>query len=74
MYDIIRMVSSEQVIIMGDFNHPSIDWGNLCADTAADSVFPDLVEDCFLIQHVNEPTHKAGNILDLVLTTELDTV
>ncbi|KAJ8040768.1 hypothetical protein HOLleu_15164 [Holothuria leucospilota] len=69
LYNLIRIASTEQVFIMGDFNHPSIDWDNLCANTA-DSAFLDLIQDCFLTQHVNEPTHKLGNILDLVLTSE----
>ena len=61
-------MSKGEVIIMGDFNYGDIDWdlrksGNLGKE------FLDLVDDCFLWQHVKVPT-RGKNILDLVLSSE----
>jgi hypothetical protein len=58
---------------MGDFNHPYIDWQLLQAATPG-SEFLELTQDCFLTQHVQQPTHIQGNILDLILTSEPDMV
>ncbi len=41
-------------------------WGDL---TAAEGQFFEHINDCFLIQHVTEPT-RGNNVLDLVFTTE----
>jgi hypothetical protein len=53
---------------MGDFNYPNIDWEKLDGDTNS-LEFLNLVQDCFLVQHVNVPT-RGDNILDLVFTSE----
>ena len=61
-----------QVLVVGDFNYPSINWNTLeCA--AADEPFVDLIQDNFLTQHVHEST-RGKNILDLVLSTEKNMV
>ena len=57
----------ENSIILGDFNYPHIDWELLTANShAAD--FLDAINDNFITQHVNFPTHNGGNTLDLVLS------
>ena len=68
MFQQIRQFSRFQVVILGDFNYNDINWdrrdsGNLGKD------FLDLVNDCFLWQHVKQPT-RGNNILDLVLSSE----
>ena len=55
------------VMICGDFNHRTINWETLHSE-AEGRRFLELLMDCFLTQHVMEPTR--GEItLDLVLTT-----
>jgi hypothetical protein len=72
----IRMASAQQVLIMGDFNFPHINWSNLESNDKSSEQFLDLIQDCYLTQHVLVPT-RGNNILDLVLTSEssmVDTV
>ena len=54
---------------VGDFNFPHIDWSVLTGNTITSSCFCDFVFNCNLTQHVIEPTHVKGNILDLILTS-----
>jgi len=57
---------------MGDFNHGNID--RITGEVGVKGrEFLDLVDDCFLIQWVKGNT-RGGNMLDLVLTTELDLI
>ena len=60
---------NKPVIILGDFNYPGIEWSSLKADDNGQK-FLKLVLDCFLEQHVQEPT-RLNNILDLVLTSDI---
>ena len=50
-------------IILGDFNIHVNDESDVNAHN-----FMDIIMALGLEQHVNFPTHKAGNILDLVMT------
>ena len=68
LYSVIHRASEKQVLIMGDFNFPKINWDLLDADSQS-SEFLNLVQDCFLFQHVRIPT-RSDNILDLVFTSE----
>lgn len=68
----------KEVIVLGDFNLPTIDWtGNnfsmhLCP---VDKAFHDVFTSLGLTQWIGEPTYpRSGNILDLVLTSETDRV
>jgi len=54
---------------MGDFNYPDINWKLLRSDNAGQK-FLKLVMDCYLEQHVHQPT-RVNNILDLVFTSEI---
>jgi len=62
------------ILIMGDFNYPHMIWSTGYCTSAADSMFMDTVNDCFLYQHVTCPTrarpNQTSNILDLVFTNE----
>ncbi|KAM8723059.1 uncharacterized protein AB9X84_003160 [Acanthopagrus schlegelii] len=54
-------------IVAGDFNiHVNKEWRS---DT---DEFDSLLQCNDLTQHVNEPTHKAGNTLDLVITSNVE--
>ena len=56
-------------VIVGDFNFPDVDWCSLLGYTSLSNLFCELIFDCNLTQHVTEPTHVKGNILNLVLTS-----
>jgi endonuclease/exonuclease/phosphatase family metal-dependent hydrolase len=72
LYMAISNASRKQVLIMGDFNFPNINWVMHESDTAG-SEFRDLIMDNYLVQHVKFPTRE-NNILDLVLTSEVGMV
>ena len=65
-----NIVSSfNKCVIVGDFNFPDVDWCSLLGSTSLSNLFCEFIFDCNLTQHVTEPTHVKGNILDLVLTS-----
>ena len=76
LYQLLREVSKEQFLLMGDFNYPDVNWfyHNTDVDASSDSIeFLDCVNDCFLSQHVLQPT-RFNSILDLVFTRDPDLV
>ncbi len=65
------------LLIMGDFNHPEINWTDVTSPTDDNhkaSIFLESVRDAYLYQHVSDATHfrsnQQANILDLVFTNE----
>ena len=58
---------------MGDFNHGHIQWESLESAGGDDHQFLLLTQDCFLTQHVLEPTRR-GNVLDLILSSQNELV
>ena len=56
------------VPILGELNLSDIDWDILNGESQHSSNFCGLICDLNLCQLINSSTHKAGNILDLVLT------
>ena len=67
--ELIREIRTQHVLLMGDFNYGGINWHTFQASEAPSQQFLDCLEDCFLIQHVTEPT-RGDSLLDLVLTDE----
>ena len=59
----------DKCIIVGDFNLPDISWASLTCSTTLSLNFCDFIFDYNLTQHVLDPTHIKGNILDLVITS-----
>ena len=59
---------NKQCVIIADFNHRTIDCDIPRAEHA-DQEFLEAVQDCYLTQHVREPT-RGENILDLIISTE----
>jgi hypothetical protein len=54
-------------LLIGDFNLPGVDWTTgYCR--ANERQIVDVMEDKFMAQMVDFPTHTKGNILDLVIT------
>ena len=64
----LNELGNRNVVIMGDFNHPGIDWENLSASRDSSEFFH-TVMDNFLHQHVKFPTRE-NNTLDLILTSD----
>ena len=72
LYDCIRRHAEDALVIMGDFNYGDINWENM--ETKGDgSEFIDLVQDCYMTQHVKEAT-RANRILDLILSNDPEMV
>ena len=74
-------LNAANLLIMGDFNHPEIDWESTTTDRNSNHSsqhFIDAVRDAYLYQQVTQPTrHRHGqksNLLDLVLTSSEDTI
>ena len=63
-------LSFSNYIILGDFNFPDIDWSVLMGTSHQSNCFCNFVFDCNLTQHVPDPTHVKGNLLDIVLTSQ----
>ena len=57
----------KNTIFVGDLNYPNIDWSDNTGDRKT-WPFLDCVDDKFLSQCVDFPTHIGGNILDVILT------
>ena len=60
-------------ILIGDFNFPGIDWARETSNERG-RMFLETCQDKFIEQHVEEPTHGKGNILDLVLSSDSELI
>ena len=56
------------LIIAGDFNLPDIDWSTLAGDSAIANELCNIIFELNLLQHIDQPTHIQGNVLDLILS------
>ena len=65
---LVQLCDDHHVITLGDFNLPDVNWLTMSSSSELSPTFCDFVCDLGLVQLVNEPTHKKGNILDLILT------
>lgn len=70
-----KIISSAEknCFIVGDFNFPNIDWQQGIADYKSKN-FLQTVEEKFLVQAVNFPTHVRGNILDKALVESVTNI
>lgn len=68
LFDVISQASKGQVLVMGDFNYPGINWDLLDSDSEG-LEFRDLLLDNYLFQHVRNPTRNR-NVLDLVISSD----
>ena len=73
LHNAIKEISERECVIMGDFNHGHIQWKSLESVGRDDQQFLFLIQDCFLTQHVLEPT-RGGNVLDLVFSSQNELV
>ena len=63
------------LLVCGDFNYPDVDWTNeFAVENTSSSQFLNMIQDCYLYQHIFKPTrYRQGNepsLLDLILTSE----
>ena len=80
LVELIKTMSSKKyshLCIVGDFNYRQINWKSWSTGTPSDSEeskFIEALRDCYLFQHILEPTRRRGadepSLLDLVLTNE----
>jgi len=76
LYDLFNEVSNKQLLLMGDFNFADVDWNSTTTYSSAHSdckKFLEVVEDCFLTQHVMQPT-RDNAVLDLIFSRDPDLV
>ena len=68
---------TNDLIILGDFNFSDISWDSLCGLFPTSAKFCDIISFIFNLnfsQLICEPTHIAGNTLDLILTNIPDCI
>ena len=72
----LNCLNYAQFLLVGDFNHPGIDWDTgSTVSTGEDSNFHfhETIRDCYLTQHIVSPTRGRGtdtpSTLDLVFTS-----
>ena len=70
----IGLNTAENFVLLGDFNFNDINWDSLHGHSPSSAKFCDIVFDLNFIQLIDEPTHIHGNILDLVLTNNIDII
>ena len=59
-------------VVVGDFNAPDITWSTQSASISTSIQLCNFCHSKNLIQKVHNPTHRQGNILDIILTNSPD--
>ena len=65
---------NRNIILLGDFNLPDIDWNSLSGHSPYSIQLCKLVFQYNLTQFITFPTHVMGNILDLILSDNIDLI
>jgi len=60
--------SNKDLILLGDFNLPNINWDTMSGSIPRSTDFCDFLFKLNLEQLIATPTHIAGNILEVILT------
>src|ERR1043165_2576530 len=71
--DLVDEVHSLNLLLMGDFNYPDIDWSSNQGRSPAAQLFVGWLDDGFLTQHVQAPI-RGKSCLDLVISSDPDIV
>ena len=58
----------KEFVLVGDFNLPRINWGDLSSNITLEQDFLNMFAENSLLQCINAPTHRHGNTLDLLFT------
>ena len=75
LFDFITTSTNQsEVVLLGDFNCPDINWSSVMASECSSRLLCDFVFDNDLCQLVELPTDTHGNTLDLVLVCSPDLV
>ena len=69
----INQINLDNVVFLGDFNFPDVDWDALDAPSAIARYFLEYINNNMLTQLITQPT-RGKNILDLVLIDNHDIV
>lgn len=64
--ELSEVTKADNVVILGDFSYPCIDWINMCSSNGVETRFLYIINVCTAEQLVTEPT-RVIVILDLVL-------
>ena len=72
--EIISYLQSLPTLLLEDFNMPDINWPTLSGSSTITNNFCEFIFQSNLEQLINHPTHKHGNILDLLLTDSTDKI
>ena len=70
--NIRRRRNVDKLILIGDMNMPNTDWELGVSNCRVEQLFLDTFNDLSLSQVINHPTHRKGNILDLILCDKPD--
>ena len=79
LYEFINTISRDyknNLLLVGDFNWPNIDWKNWPSPKSlgSETKFLDILRKNYLLQYIDKPTKIRGDdephVLDLVLTNE----
>ncbi|XP_073519598.1 uncharacterized protein [Phyllobates terribilis] len=73
MRQIDEVAKNNEVLIMGDFNYPDIDWETESCRSQKGNRFLSIIKDNYLSQLVQEPTRGTA-LLDLILTNRPDRI
>ena len=68
------MQSEGNVLILGDFNTPDINWSTLTAESGFSFQLCNLIFQHNFTQVITSPTHEHGNLLDLIITNNEDII
>ena len=81
LFSSLNPTASNQMLLMGDFNFPKVNWVDCTCSCSIDSIeysFLESTRDSFLTQMVHEPTRfrpgQEPNILDLIWTSDTSLV
>ena len=66
--------TDDSFVLLGDFNLPDTSWSSLSGASINSNFFCDFVFQYNLFQMIESPTHIQGNVLDLILTNDLELV
>ena len=66
---LIQKRGVKKFILIGDFNFPHNNWDTQSSNVSLEQDFLNMFAKNSLIQTVHTPTHRHGNILDLLLTS-----
>ena len=65
---LLTLNGKDHLLLLGDLNFPDVNWSTLTGHTPLSTYLCDLIFELNLDQQITKPTHKGGNLLDVILT------